>query len=85
MSYSMLWSLYNMLFFVHISSITQKLWPPEVYQACSTQIKSGRTGCQCDICGVTFVACQGVNMAMYKNISLLYHSYPHNQVPGPTF
>ena len=33
--------------FVDISSITQKLWPPEVYQACSMQIRRGRTGCRC--------------------------------------
>ena len=36
--------------FVHVSSITINLWPFDVYQACSTQIKSGRTICGCGTC-----------------------------------
>ena len=48
--------LFLICHFVHMLSITRTLPPPEVYQACTTQIKSCTTGCGCDIfVGVSFV------------------------------
>ena len=37
---SALWSLCDMSF-LSVLGIAQKLWPPDVYHACSKEIKSG--------------------------------------------
>ena len=40
---------------VQVSSMTQKLWPTEVFQPCNIQIRSGRTGHECGMCGFFLV------------------------------
>ena len=43
-----LWSSFNTTVYAHFT-YSLKLWPLEVYQACSAQLKSGRTGCGCEV------------------------------------
>ena len=49
--------------FVNILSITWKLWPVEIYQACSIQIRTSETKCGCGVgvsrsgCGKTLNTC----------------------------
>ena len=66
--------------FVHISAnITWKLWSPEVYQACSTQVRSADPGCRCGMCvGVSRSGCDKV-----LNGCFLVQSSIRNCVPIP--
>ena len=52
--------------FVHISSVNQKLWPPEVYQACSTEVRSGTANCVCD----AYVSVSGSGCGKAENDSV---------------
>ena len=66
--------IYN---FVDTSSITQKLWPPAVYQAGNTQIRSGRTKCVCGACvGVSESGCGNL-----QNVCFFSQSYLHGYIP----
>ena len=64
----------------HISSITQKLWPPEVYQDWSMLIRSGTTGCRCDACaGVLESGCGNAQNVCFS--FSLWSTQPHYQTP----
>ena len=63
--------------FVHVSSITQKLLPSEIYRACSMRIRSDRTGCGCGV----FMDVSESGCGNVQNFFFLFQSYLHNHVP----
>ena len=67
----------------HITTITKKLWPPQVDQTSSRQIESDRTGCWCGI----FWVCQEVSTAMHKMFAFFFNlSYMTTLVnDGPNY
>ena len=58
--------------FVRISSYN----PPEVYQACSTQIRSGRRVCRCGVC---------VGVVTYKTFAFFFSLIYTTTFPDATF
>ena len=66
--------------YAHILTTALKLWPPEIYQTCSMQLRSGRTGCGC---GEFFISvCQEMCVAMYKMFAFSVLSrQPNLQMP----
>ena len=69
-------SLSDTPFCTYFKYITRKLWPPEVYQAYSTQIRSGRTGCRYDV----YLGLSGSGGGNVQHVCFFY-SCLHNHIP----
>ena len=67
--------------FVHISSVTQELWPHQVYQTCSMRIKSGG-----QVVGVECLrVCQKVGVAIYNTFVFFFNLTYMTTFPDATF